>query len=51
MAAVTRATGGAQRELSVTAAEMNRLGGSELRLAGGVLAKQCLALFRAKLSP
>jgi tRNA(adenine34) deaminase len=45
MAAVARATSGTQRELSVTAAEMNRLGGSELRFTGGVLAKQCLALF------
>ncbi len=44
-AEVIRSTGGKQRELAVTAAEMNRRGGSEVRLVGGVLRRECNALF------
>lgn len=46
MAEVIRATGGKQRELAVGAAEMNRHGGSQLRLVRGMLRRECNALFR-----
>jgi tRNA(Arg) A34 adenosine deaminase TadA len=52
MAEVLRATGGEQRELAVPTAQMNRLGGKKVRLVGGMLGDECLALFtrRARLS-
>jgi tRNA(adenine34) deaminase len=47
MAEVQAATGGAQRELVVPAAEMNRLGGGTMAIVYGVLAADCLAPFTA----
>jgi len=45
MDAVFHATGGAQRELRVPAAQLNAMSGEPLRLLGGVLAERCLAPF------
>ncbi|WP_437682305.1 nucleoside deaminase [Sorangium sp. So ce131] len=45
MREVTAATGGAQRELAVSAEWMNANSGAPLELVGGVLADRCLALF------
>ncbi|WP_242516226.1 nucleoside deaminase [Sorangium cellulosum] len=48
MQEVTRATGGAQRELVVAAAWMNARSGAPLDLLGGVLGARCLELFRGR---
>jgi tRNA(adenine34) deaminase len=47
MEAVFLATGGEQRELRVSAAQMNALSGEPLVLRGGVLAQRCLAPFQS----
>lgn len=46
MDAVHEATQGGQRELRIPAEEVNRRSGEPLVLEGGVLADECLALFR-----
>lgn len=47
MDAVFVATGGAQRELRMPAAQINALSGEPMALRGGVLAERCLQPFKS----
>lgn len=45
MAEISVATGGAQRELAVPAAQMNALSSEPIELTGSILRDECIALF------
>ena len=48
MSEAIAATGGAQRELNVSAESMNTRSGGLVELSGGLLREECLGLFKMK---